>query len=518
MSRIEALVQRYEAVDRLLRDGAEIVAVADPPGARYNAALRRLLFAARDEPGVWDDLIRPAKALRWRRVTHLQSTACQDAVAGVVRQAGRLYGAVADKEVLDELLAAARTVADVETPVADAFLGIIGQVDPAACVLVAASRPAQASLLSVWGPFGVRVLTAADLAREETCAQRAYAVGPPRFFGLSLVTAPAAFSVSFLIPSWVRDRTIPVSVLSGYLDEHGGTMRIASRITADPADNDPAPAPVPAESAEDAAISEFFSETADDLLPQPFWAEPKYAHREPGSDEVAARKVLLSGSWAIWLDDADGERIRTVDPAAPGGERVIYVDVRSVQPGTYLLLRQGASEHDALREVANRLLGAQALAIDGTQRAWKEKLARRLAERGRARVEEELRRHGVRAASRAPAWAGPALIRPSSEDDFRLLLHWLGIADADLAIANATRLRRAHHRAGSDIREKLEKAVEAADLAALERDGHLRLGISADGFRTMTAARVLAISPHTEIVSHHHARVLFRDGGALWLE
>jgi hypothetical protein len=516
VSRIKALVQRYEAVDRLLRDGAEIIAAPDPAGARYNAALRRLLFAARDDLGVWEELVRPARVLRWRRVTHLQPAACREAAAGVVRQAGRLRGAVADEEILDELIEAAREVTGVETPVTDAILGIIDRVDPASCVLVASSRPAQASLLSAWEPFGVRVLTAADLAREETCAEYAYAVGPPRFFGLSLVTAPAAFSVSFLIPSWVQDRAIPVSVLSGYLDEGSRAIGIASRITSGPAGGDPDPEPVPAEPAEDPVVSEYFSGTADVLLPEPFWGEPRFAHREPGSDEVAARKVLLSGGWAIWLDD--GERIRTVDPAAPGGERVIYADVRSVQPGTYLLLRQGTSEHDALRDVANRLLGGQAFTIDGTQRAWKEKLARRLSGRGRARVEGELRRHGVKAASRAPAWAGPALIRPHSEGDFRRLLDWLGIADADLTVTNATQLRRAHHRAGSDIREKLEKAVEAADLAALERDGHLRLGFSADGFRTMTAARVLAISPHTEIVARHHARVLFEDGGALWLE
>jgi hypothetical protein len=95
MSRIEALVQRYEAVDRLLKEGAEVIAAPDPPGARYNAALRRLLFA----------------------------------------------------KLLDELIAAARVVAEEETPVTDTLLDLIGLASPASCVLVASGKPAQASLL-----------------------------------------------------------------------------------------------------------------------------------------------------------------------------------------------------------------------------------------------------------------------------------------------------------------------------------------------------------------------------------
>ncbi|WP_258934185.1 hypothetical protein [Nesterenkonia pannonica] len=49
MSRIDALNQRYVASANLVRHGMEIVAVGDPPGARFNVALRRLLMLAKDE-------------------------------------------------------------------------------------------------------------------------------------------------------------------------------------------------------------------------------------------------------------------------------------------------------------------------------------------------------------------------------------------------------------------------------------------------------------------------------------
>src|SRR5262245_23470079 len=110
MSRIADLNRRYATAAALLRNGVEIVAVGDPAGARLNAAVRQLLFAVRDDgPGVWDDLVGAAKALRWRLVTQPQpitvNPALVEASEEVRRQAGRLRGAVADEALLDELAA-----------------------------------------------------------------------------------------------------------------------------------------------------------------------------------------------------------------------------------------------------------------------------------------------------------------------------------------------------------------------------------------------------------------------------
>lgn len=507
MSRIAALIQRYEAAESLIKYGAEVIAVGDPAGSRLNDVIRRALFAAGDDLGVWDDLICPAKMLRWRLITHLQpagpSSACKDAITEVIRRANQLRGAVADDGLLDELAAAARGAAESETPLSDALIGLIDEVEPQNCLLVAASKPAQMSLTDGWGPLGVRVLTAAELAREETYIEQAYAVGPPRFFAPSLVTAPAAFSVTFLIPSWVRDRTVPSSVISSYADS--GAIRIRSRVHVLGRDDL-------------LGVSiEGTPELDNDLFPQPVWEETRAPLREPGSDEVEARKVLLSGGYSTWLDDSDGERIRTLDPTAPAGERVLYARLATVRAGTYLLLRQGETEHGALHEIALRFLGDKVPSINATQQAWKEQLSRRISERGHARVAAELRRHGVKAADRARAWTEPSLNRPNNDDDFRKLLVWLGIP-IEPTFANATMLRRAHHQAGTYVRERLERAVDAADLAGLDRDGHLSLDVPADGFRRIIATRVLAISPHAEFIARRNARLLFVDRSARWLE
>ena len=157
-------------------------------------------------------------------------------------------------------------------------------------------------------------------------------------------------------------------------------------------------------------------EDEDVYLPQPVWGTRKSEEREPTSEEVDARKILLSGNLAMWLDD--GERIRSLDPRQPAGERVTYTEVSAVRQGTYLLLRQGATERGALYQAALARLGQQSTAVDAAQVEWKQVLLDRLQQRGYRRVVQELRAAGVKTADRARAWTAPSLIRPNSDQDF----------------------------------------------------------------------------------------------------
>lgn len=505
MSRIHELNERYAACASLARNGVEVIAVGDPIGARLNLATRQLLLAARDDgPGLWDDLVGAAKALRWRLLVQPQpitlNSAVRDASDEVARQLRRLRGAVAAEALLDELAESAAEVAGCDSPVGALLVRSIEEVGPSECVVVAASSAARASLANWLGPSGVRVLTATELDRAHLDADQGYVVGPPRFFRSSVVTAPTTGSLSFLLPAWFGDRSIPRSAIAPYAD---GAIRIPSRIFVEGDATDPT------ESVPDG------DDTEDELLPQPAWGTRQSASREPTSEEVAARKVLLSGNLALWLDD--GDRIRALDPRQPAGERVIYVDVSAVRAGTYLLVRRGETERGALYEAALGLLERRSAAIDASQQMWKSKLRDRLYEAGYRSVVRDLRARGVKAADRARAWAEPSLVRPHSDTDFETLLLWLGLP-IQPSFGHATMLRRALYQASADVREQLEDAVSAADLTALDQAGHLSLEVDTAGFRGILAARVLAISPHTEIVPRHDARVPFEDRTGQWLE
>ena len=307
-------MERYAAAGSLAANGAEIVAVEDPAGARLDAALRCVMLAARDDPGPWDDIIQPARLLRWHLATRLQADPGQDIVAEIEKQERRLRSAVTDGSLLTILASAARAAAEAESPLADALLDMISRIGRESCVIVAASRPAQAALAGFGDTAGVRVLTAAELARQETCTGYAYAVGPPRFFGAPLVTAPAARSVSFVLPSWVRDRTLPSSPVTAYADSGAMLIRSSTRTvgTGSPADTEvTASGMETAEKASPQPTPANFSTTCSRSQPGMNW-QRRHARREvtrssrTRSSSTAARR---SGS-TITMGSASGPLTR----------------------------------------------------------------------------------------------------------------------------------------------------------------------------------------------------------------
>ncbi|AZI57715.1 hypothetical protein EH165_05700 [Nakamurella antarctica] len=502
MSRVEALNLRYAASVALARSGVEIVAVGDPVGARLNTVVRGLLDVVRDDGSdFWEDLVGAAKALRWRLLTQpepLQFNAdVRSAVEQISRQVLRLRGVMAHEALLDNLLAAAYAVGETDPPVGPILLRSIEEVGSGSCLVVAASTTARAGLQSWLEGFDVDVATAGDLEGVRSGTNQAYVVGPPRFFHSSLLTAPVVEEMSFIMPAWFGDRSIPRSAIAPYAD---GAITIRARVFTEG----------------DVDGSDFevrTDEVESDFLPQFVWGSGKSADREPGSEEVVARKVILSGNLAIWLDD--GDRIRVLDPAQPAGERVHYTDVGLVRAGIYLLLRRGETERGVLYQAALSLLGDKGNAAATTQITWKAALAQCLVDRGYPQVVGELRKRGVKAADRARAWTDSNLVRPNSDHDFEAMLEWLGIALQPTS-NYALLVRRALYKASSEVRDQLEKAVSVADLAALEHNGHLSLDVETAGLRGILATRVLAVSPYTEIVSRHEARLPYEDRSLQW--
>ncbi|MFG2016836.1 hypothetical protein [Actinomadura geliboluensis] len=504
MSRITALNQRYAASARLARSGIEVVAVGDPAGARFNAAVRRLMALLKKEGGDYlDDLVGAAKALRWRQVFQPQALQFNSGLiqlAGeVTRHAERLRGAISDETLLDELAGAATDLASTDPIVGTVLLRYVEDVGADTAAVIASDRPAAIGLQSWLQEYGVLVLTAGELERDQSELEQAFVIGPPRFHRSSLVTAPVTSGVSFFLPAWFGDRSVPRSAIAAYAE---GAICLEARVFNDGDTSEP-----------EVGLPD---EPEDENLyfPQPVWGSRRNGDRKPASDEVEAHKVLLSGSLAMWLDD--GERIRSLDPEQPAGERVTYTDVTAVRAGTYLLLRQGQTERKVLYQAAIARL-ARGKTVDRAQASWKHLLTERIQEIGYRRAVRELRDAGVKAADRARAWTNLNLIRPASDQDFERLLQWLGIP-IQPTFGYATMLRKTLYLVSAEIGKQLEEAVAAADLSELETTGHLSLDFKTEGFRGILATRVLAISPFTEIVSRHDARVPFGDRSGQWLE
>lgn len=505
MNRIHNVIDRYEASQAIAKYGVSIFAVGDPAGAQLNAAIGRARFTLGDEPSdAWDRMLHATKALRWRRLTqpqpHVYQPAQNEIVEEVMRQAARLRAVVDDETLLDQLADAAEAVSKNESPMGVLLLDSIHEVGPQNCVVVASSNSARAGLRDWLGNEEVSVLLPSELAGLPAGTEQSYIITPPAFAPSSLVTAPSTHEVTFVTAAWFKNLKVPSSKFGAHAE---------GRIVIAPTVYKIGDLSVPAEAEqEDTEVEEAY-------YPQPIWGRPRSESREPASEEVEAHKILLSGGLALWLDD--GDRISSLDPREPEGNRVGYSSVNDVVPGTFLVLREGEAERGAMYERALQTLGDQAESILTTQERWKNALDRRLAARGAHKCAEELTDRGVRAADRLRAWADPRLICPQRSQDFMVLLKWLG-EPADPTYSNALMLRRAVHKASSDLRSELEATVSRVNLERLERDGFLRLDLAQEGFRGMMVARVLAQSPFSEIVPRVRVRVPFDEGSPRWLD
>ena len=506
MTRLERLNERYAAAASVSAYGVEMLTVGDSVGAHLNAAIKELIVLARtDSLELWADLLGAARQLRWRLVTEPQpvelNPQLQEVAQAVKSQAEHLHAAVGDnaRTVLRQLEGAALEAGRRDPVAGPVLVRSIQEVGPESCRVLAAGSRSAAGLSRWFTEIGLGVVAVSGIDRRgDGVVEQAYAVGPPRIFPPSAITSPTAHAVTFIFPSWETNRSIPRTVLSAHAQ---GAIRPHSR-TFTEGDEPVLMRPAP--------------DVADDLVPLPTWTVHQAPDREPGVDEVVAHKVLLSGALSIYLD-RDGEYIRSLDPTQPAGERVTHSDVQLVGPGTYLVLREGHSERQAIYDRAIALLGDRGPQAKASQRRWKEALQVKLRRAGRREVGRALAQVGVPRIDRATAWTEETLARPQNDEDFVHLLAWLDVP-LHPTFELATELRRLRLQASADVRESLERALSAASMTTLEQHGHLRLDLDLPGFRGIIATRVLAISPYAELIARHDVRVTTPDRSAQWLE
>jgi hypothetical protein len=505
MSRLAQITDRYQAAALVAAGATELLVVADETGAYLDVALKRLVSRLRlEDPEVWQDVLAVARQVRWRLATdptpalfHADGDEILQALVSVC-QRRKLASDLATQQLLDDLAVRAEAAYRSERPVGAVLLESLADLGYESCIVVAASSRAHDSIRRWFADLGLAVPVLRGSLRDWAgVVEQAYAIGSPSLFSPSLLTAPRARSISYVLPSWVQDRSLPNSSFS---DVAEGAIRPRKRIFK--VGQEPvldAPPPV----------------VEDELMPQPVWSRHT-AVRAPGHDEVLARKVLLAGGLAIMLDQ-DGEHIRNLYPEQPAGERVELGDVSTIAIGSYLVLREGLTQSVTLYDQALELLGQRGPQAKASQEEWKRALERQLDRIGNTAVVSSLRRAGVRRADRAVAWTDTTMVRPQDDHDFELLLEWLNLPKQP-HFELATALRRARLQASQDVREILEDAVSTANLDELQHDGFLRMELELPGFRSIIATRVLAISPHLEPVARREVRVPFEDWSARWLE
>lgn len=517
MSRISEVIRSYSTTRAVIGRGVDIFAIGDPPGAMLDAAMREIRFHIEgDDTTAWDQLLYLMNILRWRRITEPQPNRLNPQVAElgevIKRESAMLRNFVDAEMLLTRVESAIADLAGTDSPVGAELRRSILEVGPGSCVVLASRSSARAGIAAWLSDIDAKVLVPSELDTLPAGVDLSFVVGPPIFrprglFPVGLVTAPQTSEVTFLQPSWFVQRqgqreryAIPRSNFSEYAE---GSITIQARVF----------------EIGDSALPEVdvpgVGEDPNLFFPEPVWGTRTSGDREPLPDEVEAWKLVLAGGLGLWLDD--GERIRSLDPKQPVGARIEYEAVDDVGTGTYLVLRDGETEHDAMYAAALAEVKDRAAWIRATQDGWKSALAGRLQSGGVVTAIAQLAQAGVRSATRVRAWVEPTLISPKRADDLAKLLDWLGIPK-EPTYSNALELRRALYRASADLGRELEGAIGRADLNELELSGTMHLDLQRDGFRGMIVARVIGRAPFTEIVARQKTRIPFPDGSAKWLE
>ena len=123
-------------------------------------------------------------------------------------------------------------------------------------------------------------------------------MGAPSVFPVGLVMAPHARELTFIVPSWRSDRSIPTSALAAFAEgvrkPRARTFKVGE------------PTFVGVGEDED-----------ENVRPEVFWA-PRTGQVAASPDMVRANRVMLAGSMATYLD-RDGELTGRCAPDQPVG-------------------------------------------------------------------------------------------------------------------------------------------------------------------------------------------------------
>lgn len=522
MDRIQVLAKRYEYVAEVIKNKVQILLVDDPAGYRYSESVRVLQrIANEDDIELWADVLGAAKSLRWKLLYHPEadSQVIMGCAQKLEEQAIKIHPHVGATDILDKAVDAAIDLVGFESALGNMLWESVEDVTAECCVVVAPNQTASTAIRKWLAPLQARVFTAGELRRKGPEADLAFFVGPPRFFHSSMVTAPTTSEVSFLLPNWFGDQRIGTSLLAEVAEN---PIKVKALLKGP---RHPSQFPHSPDSGSGAIPD---AEEEARLMPAPAWPAPRAPEEswQLEGDETQARKVVLGGGYAVWIDNRD--HIRALDPYQPTGEQVTYIDINRLKDLTpeqlartevYLLFRDvGSSQHLSLHEQAREALGADAGLVMQTQNAWKERLRSRLDTWGETAVISGLRGEGVQAAGEARQWVGEGFTRPLRNADFKHLLTWLGIDPDGVEYRNATMLRGAYLRASSHVQTQIEESISASHLAKLVKDGHASIEAPLPGQHGLTAARVLAVAPQDEMKKGHEIRVLYKEDSGRWLQ
>jgi hypothetical protein len=517
------------------------VCVEDAQVRAFSHSVSRLLRQLGDDAvdEYWAPVVRRLRRVRWELATTplphnhaaLRMSESSAFVERSLRACDRIYPAHAAsaRSICEQLEALATTASD---PLGGAIIELLRHAatehgDDAhptmlerrlAAVAAPPSRPFETTTVVVLrharyatavedglaaAGFPVSVLTASQLAQPNVYG-RAVVVGASVWYPAFVLAAPRALRIDVVQYGWIRDDVPEISILAG------SEQRVA-----------PLPSLQPLADTETGGGHP--EADPSDLLPPTDWSaiSAKSAPRDLGltgrAEQVQAYLLLLASDEAVYLEAEEGSRAYVV---ALGAEKELrQVPTRSIEPGTYLVTREGG-EGDYIPAIADSLLGRQAPDLRAAQRRWTSLLQEVVHIIGLRDVVRCLKDEGsVRATEmNARRWASDASIRTQDFQDFDAIMRVIGLeAESEDLWNQMALIDQAHLRAGQRVRALLEREILKADTRELERRGWMDYDVAEiEGEGALRVARVAARAPDTVLVPAKATRQPFPVERDLW--
>ena len=331
-------------------------------------------------------------------------------------------------------------------------------------------------------------------------------VGPTRWFPEYVLTAPRASKIDVICYKWVMDKWTPPPV---FVESFNGIVERSKN--------------------NDNFLTDGVVFESDELLPEINWDEISSSYSNVAAPEdfeheqetADAKLFLLEGESAVFLDEST--RVLVIDLDEEEGEnedeetQVKRIQAIDIQAGIYILLRtSGGGEY--IVPIADKILAKQSVKARESLQRWKRRLKEAVKTKGIQDVVRALKALGCSRASEVNVrnWMSTRSIKPRLYQDFEAIMKLVNLEDDKKeAWSFARAIDDAHKRAGFHIRKLLLKQVLSSDLTDLQKLGKMTFELDNEDGGTLTAFRVINISPEKYTVPLSRIGFPFeRDGNS----
>lgn len=297
--------------------------------------------------------------------------------------------------------------------------------------------------------FHVEVVQSSQIRRIDI-VDNLILVGPPKFFDDSIWSAPCAKSIQ--VVQYPQGEPLPKT--DGLFGSDAGLFE--RKIT-------------------ETGVSSFtrkielFNET-DELMDSVTRYVRGHSVNHGSGETIEAILIALAGNHGVWTELDESNYLLCVEADRYGNGQIIKKQIMEISPGDFLLLREGESDPDYIREIANSKFGAKKYRKNQTE--WKIALNNAvLTAGGLSAANSILSTYGARVFN-LKYWIGKG-IGPGSLRDFEAVCRFSNLSiNVASRYGEIEKIRSAHQKAGSFIRKELQKNLLSSGIDELMETGY----------------------------------------------